>query len=90
MPIVTGNRPVRRPRKQPRVPPMTDDEDRTQLLAFMADAVKTDRKQFGRPDCARIAAAVVPRLTSAQVQMLEDGAFGPHMACAVRRLRERQ
>jgi len=82
---VSGPKTSRKPRATP--PP---DEERSQLVEIVTAAVKADRKQFGRPDCARVAAAVLPSLNAAQIALLREGAFGDAMARAVLRLEQSQ
>jgi hypothetical protein len=83
---VTGPKKSRNPARA--TPP--PDEGRSQLVEIVTAAVKADRKQFGRPDCTRVAAAVLPRLTAAQISLLREGAFGDEMARAVVRLEQKQ
>jgi len=90
--IDSRGRPVtgpKKPRKSARATP-PPDEERSQLVEIVTAAVKADRKQFGRPDCARVAAAVLPSLNAAQISLLREGAFGDAMARAVLRLEQRQ
>jgi hypothetical protein len=78
--IDSRGRPVSRPRKRRKPAPALPDEARAQLIEIVNAAVKADRRQFGRPDCGRIALAILPRLTATQVSLLRDGAFGDVMA----------
>jgi hypothetical protein len=79
--IDSRGRPVSRPRKQSQKSATAlPDEERAQLIEIVNAAVKADRRQFGRPDCGRIAVAILPRLTATQVSLLRDGAFGDVMA----------
>ena len=90
--IDSRGRPVtgpKKPRKSARATP-PPDEERSQLVEIVTAAVKADRKQFGRPDCARVAAAVLPSLNPAQISLLREGAFGDAMARAVLRLEQKQ
>jgi hypothetical protein len=91
--IDSKGRPVtgpRKSRKPARATPPSDDQERSQLVEIVTAAVKADRKQFGRPDCARVAAAVLPSLNAAQISLLREGAFGDAMARAVLRLEQNQ
>jgi hypothetical protein len=80
--IDSRGRPVSRPRKSRKAARTTapPDEERAQLIEIVNAAVKADRKQFGRPDCGRIAEAILPRLNATQLSWLRDGAFGDVMA----------
>jgi hypothetical protein len=88
--IDSKGRPVSRQKKSqtPARAMLTADEERAQLIATVTAAVKTDRKQFGRCDCARVAAAILPSLNATQVAFLMAGAFGEPMARAVSRIRQ--
>jgi hypothetical protein len=89
--IDSKGRPVTRPKKARKpAPAPPPDEERSLLVEIVTAAVKADRKQFGRPDCARVAAAILPALNAAQISLLRDGAFGDAMARAVLRLVQKQ
>ena len=85
MPIIdSSGRAAARSRKQPTTAPSPDDE-RLKLLALIANATKVDRRQYGHANYARIAAAITPALTPAQLTWIKSGAFGEAFACAVKR-----
>jgi hypothetical protein len=65
------------------------DDEQAVLVQILAAAVKADRKAFGRPDCARVAAAILPRLNATQIALLRDGACGETMARAVARIEQK-
>jgi hypothetical protein len=85
MPIIdSSGRAVARSRKQSATAPSPDDE-RLKLLALIANATKADRRQYGHANYVRIAAAITPELTPAQLTWIKSGAFGEVFACAVKR-----
>jgi hypothetical protein len=90
--IDSKGRPLSRPKRARRsagAPPVLDAQ-RLQLVELVTAAVKADRKQFGRPDYGRIAAAILPALDASQLGLLRTGAFGDAMARAVLRIEQKQ
>jgi hypothetical protein len=89
--IDSRGRPLSRPKKTRAVArsARAPEDEQAELVQILAAAVKADRKTYGRPDCARVAAEILPRLSAAQIALLRGGACGEAMARAVARIEQK-